>query len=59
MKATTYRAPKGMRCVWLDNQAKRCRKPAYRGVQFHGNPEWSRAWVIAYLCREHFESDDV
>jgi hypothetical protein len=57
VKETTYRSPEGMRCVWLDPDAKRCRKPAYKGVQFHGNPEWDSRWVIAYFCRAHLDAE--
>jgi len=52
-----YTPPKGMRCVWLSPDAKRCRRPAQIGIQFHGNPEWSSAWVIAYFCRQHEQEE--
>lgn len=56
-----YRPPKGTRCVALDGDAKRCRRPAVVGVQYHGDGELygslsggtEPTWVIAFFCGFH------
>ncbi len=59
MKETTYKPPKWSMCVALDSDAKRCRRPAKRGVQYHGEHELypygeaTPVWVIAYFCEGH------